>query len=383
MDRKFRIELILKEFGRLWYVLVALVLACAAIGGLYSAFIAEAEYTATASVSIQMTSSYTGEGASGMINNAKSNLRTDVVSATLFKDINDKIKVLNDGKEMKDAEYAEIYTVTSDSNTYSIKVKMNNEKDSVSLATFFMSSVIERVNAAKATTEFAEYNITPTVSDAPSVVASDEPAPIWFTMIIGAILGIAVHAVVCFFVYYANGKFYDAEEFREAFEIPLIEEDFDKNGFSDAAIMLSRRRTEGVPFVIALSDGFDAEKVTGGFASIGCRVAVGGADEIAAGSAVTLDGAVVSRIVAEGKGGKLMEIKNAVAELKEKFKGEIDIIVALASPENVRKDLYILSDAADATVVKIDLRTATKKQIGETFENLVSSGDGKYVAAVI
>lgn len=383
MDRKFRIELILKEFARLWYVLVALVLVCAAIGGLYSAFIAKAEYTATASVSIQMTSSYTGEGASGMITNAKSNLRTDVISALLFKDINDKIKVLNDGKEMKDADYAEIYTVNSDSNTYSIKVKWDNEKDAVSLASFFMCNVIDRVNAAKTTAEFADYKITPTVSDAPSIVSYDEPAPIWFTMIIGAILGIAIHAVVSFFVYYANGKFYDADEFKDTFIVPLIEEDFDKNGFSGAAIMLSRRRTEGVPFVIALSDGFDTEKVTGGFASIGCRVAVGGADEIAAGSAAVLDGEVVSRIINEERAGKLMEIKNAVSELKEKFKGEIDIIVAVASPETVRKDLYILSDAADATVVKIDLKSATKKQVGELLDNLKSPDDGKYVAAVI
>lgn len=383
MDRKFRIELILKEFARLWYVLLAIVVVCMAIGGMYSAFIAKSEYTATASVSIQMTTAETGEGVIDRLNNAKSNLKTDVISAGLIADLNQKVTVLKDGKQLKDSDFGKIYEIKADSNTYTITVKFDKEEDSVALATFFKDSVIDRVNTAKSAQEYAVYNITPTVSDAPAIKSFDEPAPIWLTMIIGAILGIIIHAVVSLFVYYSNKKFYDAEEFRDTFVIPLIEDNFAEKGFSDAAIMLSRRRVEGELFVVAVGDGFDTEKVAGGFASLGCRVAVGGADEIAAGAGVSLDGEVISKLVVSDGAGKLMDVKNAVAELKEKFKGKIDILVAVASPESVRKDLFILSDAADATVVRIDIGSMTKKSVAELFENLKSSDENKFVAAVI
>ena len=383
MERKFRIELILKEFARLWYVLLAIVVVCIAIGGMYSAFIAEAEYTATASVSIQMTTGETGEGVIDRLNNAKANLKTDVISAGLVADLNKKVSELKGGKQLKDSDFGKIYEIKSDSNTYSITAKFDNEDDSVALATFFKDNVIERVNTAKSAEEYGKYNITPTVSAAPAITADDEPAPIWLTMLIGAVLGVIIHAVVSLFVYYTNKKFYDAEEFRDTFIIPLIEDNFAEKGFSDAAIMLSRRRVEGVPFVVALGDGFDTAKVAGGFASLGCRVAVGGADEIAAGANVSFDGEVISKLVVSDGAGKLMDVKNAVLEFKEKFKGKIDILIAVASPESLRKDLFILSDAADATVVKVDIGSMKKKDIAELFENLKSSDENKYVAAVI
>lgn len=383
MDRKFRIELILKEFVRLWYVLLAIVVVCMAIGGMYSAFIAKAEYTAAAAVSIQMMTTESGEGVIDRLNNAKSNLKTNVISEGLVADLNQKVSVLKDGKQLKDSDFGKIYEIKADSNTYSITVKFDKEEDSVALATFFKDSVIERVNAAKTSQEYAVYNITPTVSSAPAIKSFAEPAPIWLTMLIGAVVGIIIHAAVSLFVYYANKKFYDAEEFKDTFVIPLIEENFAEKGFADAAIMLSRRRVEGEPFVVAVGAGFDMAKVSGGFASLGYRVAVGGADEIAAGANVALDGEIISELAVSDGAGKLMDVKNAVAEFKEKFKGEIDILLAVASPETVRKDLFILSDVADATVVKIDIGSMTKKSVAELFENLKSSDENKYVAAVI
>lgn len=409
MERKFRLNIVMSFVKKTWWLLVALVCVGLIIGVLYGTFASTRPVynTVTGQVHVVIVNdTWLSEGESSIntayvlrdkwISNRDVRIREMLFPASYQDDIRAQIREAmgESGANMTDDDLDEYYTL--DMINYSLSVKLVSLEKAEDIVRNFQDRIYDAFSGRydETTMKYVGYSDADNSYVAVGKVAQfinenneeaynnhigyttiifrnekfelrrniEAPVSWYMAGIIGLLIGGIIYCVIIFAIYYFNNKILSPEEFEDNFDIPVIEEDSLSHGYVDAALKIKAGIKAPVS-VIAVNSELDGAKLAEAFSSVGDRVLFADIDAAAAGVNLEVAAGDNGYDLASGQ-GQLHDLEKSLAELKAKYEGSYDRIIVSASADNIRKDLVLIAEYADYTVIKLDPRpsyAATKK----------------------
>ncbi len=392
MERKFRLSTIWEYVKKTWWAVVICALVGLGIGALYGK--AKSKDPTLCSITGTVTIAYTNNTAfessyNGMtgdnhtrdqsISNMNAKIYAVLITNPKLDDqIKSKVKekLGPEYKNIKDDDLKEYYKRSG----YTLTVTLENKEDAVEIVTWFQDyiseafksggvayEVIQQANAESITNDVKF--VTTIISNEKSDLVENVSAPMsWYiSALIGAVAGAVVYVVAVLLYFYFTPVLQSPDEFSDNFNVPVLEEDSDKNGYLNAALKVKTAHYD-TPFVLAVNSAIDRDALARAFHTIGDRVLVADIDSVAVGKDVEIeekDGyfAVVK------KDGTLNNLKSALVDVKEKFREDFDVIIVVATEEAQREDFMLLSSVADTSILKLKKHPSYRKT-AKTFQDL-------------
>lgn len=409
MERKFRLGIVMSFVKKTWWLLVALVCVGLIIGVIYGTFASTRPIynTVTGQVHVVIVNDTwlsTDEASINTayvlrdkwISNRDLRIKEMLFPASYQDEIRAQVRegLGESGESMTDDKLDEYYTL--DIVNYTLTVKLVSLEKAEAIVLAFQDRIYDAFSGSYNETDRTYVGYTDSNNEYVAVgsVAQfigennaealdnrigyttkiekiekfelrrniETPISWYMAGIVGVLIGGIIYAVIIFCIYYFNNKILSPDEFSDNFDIPVIEEDSLARGYVDSALRI-KAGIKNPTSVIAINSDMDGARLAEAFASIGDKVLFADIDAAAAGSEISVSTGDNGYDVASGH-GQLHDLEKALEELKAKYDGVYDRIIVSASADSIRKDLVLIAEYADSTVIKLDPRPSyrdTKK----------------------